>query len=110
MATVDIGIGHDDNLVVSQTGKVDGHRILLGADGDTHCLVEAFDFLIVEDLVVHGFLDIEDFTAQRQDGLECAVTTLLGSSTSRVTLDEEQLAILGMTGRAVGKLAGETAT
>ena len=35
MRAVDIGIGHDDDLVVGQTREVDLLGVVLGADGDT---------------------------------------------------------------------------
>ena len=34
VATVHVGIGHDDDLVVAQLGEVERLAILLGADGD----------------------------------------------------------------------------
>src|SRR5690606_36246072 len=61
----------------------------------------------VEDLVEAGLLDVEDLTSEREDGLEVPVAGLLGRAAGGVALDEEDLALGGVLGGAVGELAGE---
>ncbi len=55
-------------------------------------------------------LDVQDLTAQGQDGLRVAVAPLLGRSAGRVTLDEEYLTLLGILVGTVGKLAWQSAS
>ena len=106
MCAVDIGIGHDDDLVVAELAEVEGLGVLGGAHGDAEGGVDVADGFALEGAVAHHFLDIEDFTAEGQDGLEAAVAALLGGATCGVTLDEEDLAFGGVVALAVGQFAG----
>lgn len=45
--------------------------------------------------MVHRLFDVQDLTAERQDGLEVTVASLLGCTACRVSFDEEQLAKCG---------------
>ena len=107
--TIDVGIGHDDNLVVSQLVDV-GFLVLLAVNAEAYAdaLDDVHNRLRLEHLVPHYLLDIENLTAQRQDGLSVAVASLLGRTAGRVTLDEEYLALLGVAVGAVGKFARES--
>ncbi len=58
----------------------------------------------------HHLLYVENLSAEREDGLGIAVASLLGRSTGGVTLDEEDLARLGVFVGAVGQFAGQSAT
>ena len=109
VGTVDIGIGHDDHLVVPQLGVIERLGILIGADGDAEGGVHRLDLLILKHSVRHSLLDIKDLTAQRKDCLIPGVTTQLRRTTCRVSLDEEELALLRITAAAVCQLTGETA-
>ncbi len=60
--------------------------------------------------MVHSLLDIEDFSSQREYGLIMRIPSLLGRTASRVTLDEEKLALSRIAAFAVGKLAGQAGT
>ncbi len=75
VGAVDVGVGHQDDLVVPHVFEVE---VLLhpGPDGGD----DRPDFLVGEDLVDPGPLDVQDLAAQRQDGLEGAVAALLGAS------------------------------
>ena len=108
MATIHIGIGHDDDLVIAQLLQVQGFRILLGTYGHTHSSIDVLDLLALEHLVIHRFLHIQDLTAQGEDRLECAVTSLLGCTTCGVSLDQEQLTNGGIFGGTIGQLAGKS--
>ena len=109
VASVHIGIGHDDDLVVTEFLKIEGVAVLRRADGDTQCRIDVLDFLTVEDAMFGSLLHIQDLTTEREDGLEVAVTALLGGSACGVTLHEVEFALFRHLRRAVGKLAGEAA-
>ena len=105
MAAVDISIGHDDDLVVTQLLEVQGFAVLLGANSHAKGGVNVLDLLAVEHAVFHGLLDVQDLTTQRQDGLEVTVAARLGRTTCGVTLDEVKLGLGGVAFGAVGQLA-----
>ncbi len=84
---VDVGVGHDDDLVVARLLDVELVADA-GADGADH----GEDLLVGEHLVDARLLDVEDLAAQRQDRLEAAVARLLGRAAGRVALDQVQLA------------------
>ena len=91
--TIDVGIGHDDNLVVTQLVDVGLFRIFaIHTKANANRLDDVHDRLSLEDTVPLDFLNVQDLTTQGQDSLEVTVTTLLGRTTSGVTLDEEDLA------------------
>ena len=107
--TIDIGIGHDDNLLVAQLVDIGFLAVFaVEAEADTQCLDDVVHLVTFEGFVPHGFLYVQDFTAQGQDGLVLAVSSLLGRSACRVTLDEEQFAFFGVLAGAVGQFAGHT--
>ena len=105
MASVHIGIGHDDHLVVTQLGEVERLAVLLRADGHAECSVDVPDFLAFEHPVVHRLLHIEDLSPERKDGLSHAVTALLCRTACGVSLDKEKLAFLRVTLRAVSQFS-----
>ena len=51
------------------------------------------------------FFDIEDLSAQRQDGLGAGIAALFGAAARRITLDDVYLAFFGVSGAAVAQLA-----
>ena len=111
MRPVHVGVGHDDDLVVTQASQVFGFLLLAlfvahgrgGADGRD----EIADFLVPKHLIRAGSLDIEDLAAKRQNGLEARIAPLLGRAAGRVALDDEQFGFLRLLGLAVGQLAGQ---
>ena len=91
MGAVYIGIRHDDNLVVTELGEVHvlfsgfvflGHGYAKGGVDVTH-------FLALEGAVLGGFLHVQDLTTEREDGLDAAVTALLGGTACGVSLHKE---------------------
>ena len=100
VGAVDVGVGHDDDPVVAQLREVEALADP-GAEGDD----QRPDVLAREDLVEAGLLDVEELAAQRQDGLEAAVATLLGRAAGRVALDDVELAPGRVALLAVGELA-----
>ena len=92
VAAVYVGITHDDGLVVAQFFHIqDALPFFVFFDGYTQSRKHILDLLILVDLVLQGFLYVEDFTSQRQDGLEVPVAALLGGAAGRVALHQEEL-------------------
>src|SRR6266404_593091 len=102
VGAVDVGVRHDDDLVVAQLLDVE----LLVADAGAERGDQRADLLAAQHLVEAGALDVEDLAAQRQHGLEFAVATLLGGAAGGVALDDEQLGFGWIALLAVGQLAG----
>nr|GFD46926.1 hypothetical protein [Tanacetum cinerariifolium] len=97
--TVDISIGHDDDFVVAQLAEVQRAgfvAVVVGAESQRLPLVErdaergnhVLDFLVFQNLVLLGFLHVQDFTAQRQDGLKRPVAAHFGGAAGRVPFHE----------------------
>ena len=110
VSTIDIGIGHDNHLVIAEFAQIGSLAILGSTDSNTEGTEDIGDFLALEHLVVHSLLHVEDFTAERKDSLILWVTALLSRTAGRITLDEEQFAVFGIAGGTVGEFARETAT
>ncbi len=102
---VDVGVGHEDELAVAQLGGVE----VVLADAAAERRDHGADFLVAEHLVVAGLFDVEDLALERQDGLELAVAALLGGAAGGFTLDQVELAAVGLALGAVGELAGQAA-
>ncbi len=103
MRAVDVGVGHDDDLVVAQLLDVE----VVAADAGAHRLDQRADLAAAEHPVEARALDVEDLAAQRKDRLEMAVAALLGRAAGRIALDQEQLGLGGIALLAVGELAGQ---
>src|SRR5258708_6490134 len=99
---VDVGIRHDDDLVVAQLVGIE-----LVAYPGSERRDERADFLAGQHLVHARALDVEDFAAQRQHRLERAIAALLGRAAGAVALDDEQFGFRGVALLAIGELAGE---
>ena len=76
MGAVDVGVRHDDDLVVAQLVDVE----LLAADAGAERGDQRADLLAAQHLVEARALDVEDLAAQRQHRLEFAVAALLGGA------------------------------
>ena len=106
MRAVDVRVGHDDDLAVTEFGGVEIVFADAGAEGGDH----APDFLVAQHFVVAGFFDVEDFSAQGEDCLILAIAAALGSlPPADFTLDQEQLAPLRIALLAIRELAGQAA-
>jgi len=100
VGTVNIGISHNDDLVISQFGNIE---IIMntGAKGCDHSL----DLFVCINLVQTGFLYVQDFSTKRKDSLCSTVTSCLRRATRGITLYDIDFAILRILVRAIGKLA-----
>ena len=102
MGAVDVGVGHDDDAAVAQIVV-----LVVDAGAAAERLHQIGELLVLRELVLAGRGHVEDFAAQRQDGLRAAVARLLGRAAGRVALDDEQLGAVGGAVGAVGELSGQ---
>ena len=84
--TVDVGIGHDDYLVVSELIDVK-----LVADARAQRGYDGCKLIVAVDLVRARLFDVEHLAPQGEDGLEARVATLGRRAACRVALDDVQL-------------------
>ena len=98
---VDVGVGHQDDLVVAKLLDVEAPL----TDATSECGDERADFRAGEHLVETGPLDVQDLPAQRQDRLKPTVAALLGRPSCAVSLDDVELSLARISRLAVGELA-----
>ncbi len=102
MGAVDVGVGHDDDLVVAQVVDVEPR-----AHAAAERLGEVGDFRVGAELRGGRAEDVEDLAAERQERLGLAVARHLGGAAGAVALDDEQLGPLAAGGGAIDELAGQ---
>ena len=79
MGTIDIGIGHDDDLVVTQfVGICLEVAFIFDTETDTDRLDDVHDGLCFEYTVTLYFLHVQNLAAERKNGLCVTVASLLG--------------------------------
>ncbi len=88
MASIHIGIGHDDHFMVPEFDKIQCFGIFHRAYRNTQGSIHIPDFFIFIDPVFHGFFHIQDLTPQRQDGLKTPVTALFCGSARRISFHQ----------------------
>ena len=103
MRAVDVGVGHDDDLVVAQLLDVE----VVAADAGAQRRDQRAHLLAGQHLVEARALDIEDLAAQRQHRLEFAVAALLGRAAGGIALDDEDLGLGGVALLTICELAGQ---
>ena len=86
VGAVDVGVGHQHDLVVAEVVDLELVRNP-GADRRDQRL----DLVVGENLVDPALLDVDDLAAQRQHRLRVPVAPLLRRAARRVALDDEQL-------------------
>ena len=112
MAAIDIGIGHDDDFVITEFLDVRFFAVFftVNAESYTQSRDDVVHFIAFERFVPHGFFYIENFTPQRQYGLCGAAASLLGRPAGRISLDEEYFAFFGVSRRAVRQFSRQSAS
>ena len=100
VGAVDVGVGHEHDLVVAELLDVE-----VVADAGADRGDERLDLLVLQHPVEAGPLDVEDLPADRQDRLVLRVAGALGAAAGAVALDDEQLRLGRVLRRAVGELA-----
>src|SRR6202035_2386379 len=100
MGAVDVGVGHDDDAAVAQIGV-----LVVDAGAAAERLDQIGELLVLRQLVLAGGRHVEDFSAQRQDGLRAAIARLLGGAAGGIALDDENLGTVGGAIGAVGEFS-----
>ena len=103
MGAVDVGVRHDDDLVIAQLVGVE----LVAADARAERGDQRADLFGRQHLVETRALDIQDLAAQRQHRLVFAIAALLGGAAGGVALDDEEFGLGRIALLAIGKLAGQ---
>ena len=101
VAAVDIGVGQDADLVVAPLLDVE-----LLADAGADRRDQRLDLEVLEHPVEAGPLDVEDLAPDRQDRLGAGIAGGDRRAAGGVALDDEELALLAVLGRAVLELVG----
>ena len=65
MLSVDVGIGHNDYLMVAQLLDIGFFGVFIQTKTNAKCLNDVVNFVALESFVPHCLLDIQNFTAQR---------------------------------------------
>jgi hypothetical protein len=100
MGAVDIGVGHDDDALITQrTGVV--FRAGAAAQG----LHQIAELLVLLQLARRGGGHVQDLAAQGQDRLGGAVARLLGAAAGAVAFHQENLGTRRRVVAAIGQLA-----
>ena len=101
---VHVGVGHDDDFAVAAFGEV--HFVAdARADGRDH----AADLFVGQHLVFARLVGVDDFAAQREDGLVVADAAAFGAAAGRIALDQVQFALIDLAAGAVAEFAGQAA-
>ena len=100
---IDVGVGHDDDAVVSQLLRL----VFLLADASSQRGDQGDDLLRGDELFETRLLDIEDLALQGQDRLKLSVAPLLGRTAGGIALDEIQFAQRRILLLAVGQFPGQ---
>ena len=100
MASVDVGIGHNDDLVITKFGNI---KILMdsGSEGSDHCL----DLFVSVNFIQTCLLNIQDLTTKWKDRLCGTVSRCLGRTTRGISLYDINLTVLRILVRTVCKLS-----
>ena len=114
MRTIDIGVSHDDDAVVTQFGDVEVIDAWRAADPATLSNAGAQrsdqrqDFIAGQQFFVTRFFNIQDFAAERQNRLKFAIAALFGRATGRIALYQVNFTTGRIFFLTVSKLAGQT--
>ena len=73
VASIDIGIGHENYLVVTEFVEVDSFAVFgVNSEAYSECLNDVVDLFALKSLVPLLAFDVEDFSSQWQDCLKLA--------------------------------------
>ena len=104
--TVDVRVGHDDDLMVTELFDVE---VVATLDAAAERRDQRADLRARNHLFETRAFDVEDLSAQRKNRLEAAVSALLCAATRRIALDDINLALARILALAVCELAGKSA-
>ena len=99
MAAVDVGIGHDDDLVIAQFVEIE-----FVADAGSQCGDDRLELVVAVDLVGTGLFHVQHLAPEGEDGLEAGISTLRGRAACGIALDDVKLGERGVGVVAVAQL------
>ena len=99
--TVDVGVGHEHDLVIAQLGDVE-----LVVDARAERGDDRLDFGVLEDAIDTRLLDVDDLSAKREDRLVHRVSAGLGRAACGVALHDVDLDFSGSLERQSASLPG----
>ncbi len=105
MRTVNVRIGHDNNLMISELTDIKIFR-----DAGTERRNHGTDGITSEDSVKSCFFYVQNLTAERQDCLCCTVTCRLCGTTCGITLYDVDFAVLRIFIGAIREFTRKTHT
>ena len=100
---VHVGVGHDDDLAVAAFFHVE-----IVADAAAQGADDRADFLVAEHLDEVGFLDVQDFSAQRQNRLTLESRPCLADPPAESPSTRNSFGVFVGFAAAIGELAGQT--
>ncbi len=101
MGAVDVGIGHQDDLVIPQLRDVE-----LVADAGAEGRDDRRQLVVADDLVDPRLLDVQHLAPEGKDGLILSLSAFLGRAAGGITLDDVQFGQFVALVEAVEQLAG----
>ena len=101
MRAIDIGIRHDDDLVIAELIDIEIFA-KAGAERDD----DGLELVVAVNFVGAHLFDVEHLTPERQDRLKARVASLGGRAACRVALYDVELGQLGVIFVAVAQLVG----
>ena len=100
VGAVDVGVGHDHNLVIPTLAEVG-----LDTDAGTNRRDHAANLLVGEHLVVTAFIGIDDLAAEREDRLILTPPATLSRTAGRITLYQIDFTLRDIAAGAVAEFA-----
>ncbi len=91
VGAVDVGVRHDDDLVIAQLRDVE-----VVANAGAESADDVRHLFGRQHLVDARTLDVQDLTSDREHGLILALASLLCRTACRVTLDDEEFGVSGI--------------
>ena len=110
MGTVDIGIRHDNDFVITRLVGVEGTIIFMVADSCSYRSDQTAYLRIVQHLVQARLFNIQQLPAKRENGLRETIAALFCRTTCGVSLHDVQFTFRGILLRTIGELARQAAS
>ena len=103
VSAIHISIGHDHDTVIAKIADIK----FFALNAQTESRNQGLNLSIFVDLGVIRLLNVENLAPQGKNRLIAAIAALFGRATSRITLNDVDLRFRGITGAAIGELAGK---
>jgi len=97
---------HDYDFAV---GALVGIKIFGAGHAAAQRLNDRLDFFVAQNLIDARLFDVENFTLERQDRLRARVAPLLGRTTCRITLNQEDFRFVRVLAVTIRQFAGQAA-